>query len=60
MWPINTHIHKVVRKNEIKENVIREEGPGLSPEKLPNIDIKVPEKETVQRGESWNVYFVKA
>ena len=40
MWPIKARIHKVNRKNKIKENVIREKGPGLSPEKLPNIEIK--------------------
>ena len=37
---IKARIHKVKRKNKIKENVIREKGPGLSPEKLPNIEIK--------------------
>ena len=50
MWPINAHIHKVKRKSEIKENVIREEGPGLSREKLPNIEVKSLKRRQCREG----------
>ena len=57
--PIKAHIHKVKRKNKIKDNVVREEGPGLSPEKLPNIEVKFLKRQCGE-GKAGMNSFVKA